>query len=40
MEVEGEGFWVASRRGLRHAMEDGYGVITHKIEGHSQMVIN
>uniref|UniRef100_A0A0E0ME75 protein-serine/threonine phosphatase n=1 Tax=Oryza punctata TaxID=4537 RepID=A0A0E0ME75_ORYPU len=37
MEVEGEGFWVASRRGLRHAMEDGYGVITHKIEGHSQM---
>uniref|UniRef100_A0A0E0BH70 protein-serine/threonine phosphatase n=1 Tax=Oryza glumipatula TaxID=40148 RepID=A0A0E0BH70_9ORYZ len=37
MEVEGDGFWVASRRGLRHAMEDGYGVITHKIEGHSQM---
>uniref|UniRef100_A0A0E0F436 protein-serine/threonine phosphatase n=1 Tax=Oryza meridionalis TaxID=40149 RepID=A0A0E0F436_9ORYZ len=37
MDVEGEGFWVASRRGLRHAMEDGYGVITQRIEGHSQM---
>ncbi|KAF0895215.1 hypothetical protein E2562_008555 [Oryza meyeriana var. granulata] len=36
-EVEGEGFWVASRRGVRHAMEDGYGVITHKIAGHSQL---
>ncbi|KAL6641743.1 hypothetical protein ACP70R_019924 [Stipagrostis hirtigluma subsp. patula] len=28
VEVEGEGFCLASRRGLRHAMEDGYGVIT------------
>uniref|UniRef100_J3N743 protein-serine/threonine phosphatase n=1 Tax=Oryza brachyantha TaxID=4533 RepID=J3N743_ORYBR len=35
--VEGEGFWLASRRGARHAMEDGYGVITHKIAGDSQL---
>lgn len=38
-EVKGEGFCLASRRGVRHAMEDGYGVITrHKIEGGSQLV--
>ncbi|XP_052137680.1 probable protein phosphatase 2C 77 [Oryza glaberrima] len=37
-EVKGEGFCLASRRGARHAMEDGYGVITHhKIEGNSQL---
>uniref|UniRef100_A0A0E0DG94 protein-serine/threonine phosphatase n=1 Tax=Oryza meridionalis TaxID=40149 RepID=A0A0E0DG94_9ORYZ len=37
-EVKGEGFCLASRRGVRHAMEDGYGVITHhKIEGGSQL---
>ncbi|KAL5204629.1 hypothetical protein ABZP36_009500 [Zizania latifolia] len=36
VEVEGDGFWVASRRGARHAMEDGYGVITdHRIAGHN-----
>nr|CAB3491313.1 unnamed protein product [Digitaria exilis] len=28
VEVEGEGFWVASRAGPRHAMEDAYSVIT------------
>ncbi|KAF8658052.1 hypothetical protein HU200_059516 [Digitaria exilis] len=27
VEVQGEGFCLASRRGVRHAMEDGYGVI-------------
>uniref|UniRef100_A0A8I7B6V9 protein-serine/threonine phosphatase n=2 Tax=Hordeum vulgare subsp. vulgare TaxID=112509 RepID=A0A8I7B6V9_HORVV len=30
VEVEGQGFSLASRRGARHAMEDAYGVITHK----------
>uniref|UniRef100_A0A0D9XXQ3 protein-serine/threonine phosphatase n=1 Tax=Leersia perrieri TaxID=77586 RepID=A0A0D9XXQ3_9ORYZ len=36
--VEGEGFWMASRRGVRHAMEDGFGVIAqHKVEGGSRM---
>ncbi|XP_062202639.1 probable protein phosphatase 2C 77 [Phragmites australis] len=28
VEVQGEGFCLASRRGVRHAMEDGYEVIT------------
>lgn len=28
VEVQGEGFSLASRRGVRHAMEDGYGVTT------------
>ncbi|GJM87761.1 hypothetical protein PR202_ga03751 [Eleusine coracana subsp. coracana] len=28
VEVQGEGFCLASRRGVRHAIEDGYGVIT------------
>ncbi|KAL5206459.1 hypothetical protein ABZP36_034668 [Zizania latifolia] len=38
LEVKGEGFCMASRRGVRHAMEDGYGVITnHKIGGGSQL---
>ncbi|RLN28456.1 putative protein phosphatase 2C 77 [Panicum miliaceum] len=38
LEVQGEGFCLASRRGVRHAMEDGYGVITdHAIEGGSQL---
>lgn len=27
LEVQGEGFCLASRRGVRHAMEDGYGVV-------------
>ncbi|TVU00996.1 hypothetical protein EJB05_53555, partial [Eragrostis curvula] len=27
VEVRGEGFCLASRRGVRHAMEDGYGVV-------------
>ncbi|OEL20013.1 putative protein phosphatase 2C 77 [Dichanthelium oligosanthes] len=38
LEAQGEGFCLASRRGVRHAMEDGYGVITdHNIEGGSQL---
>lgn len=38
VEVQGEGFCLASRRGVRHAMEDGYGVITdHSIGGGSQL---
>ncbi|KAJ1265178.1 hypothetical protein BS78_08G059600 [Paspalum vaginatum] len=38
LEVQGEGFCLASRRGVRHAMEDGYGVITdHTIGGGSKM---
>ncbi|KAG8089410.1 hypothetical protein GUJ93_ZPchr0011g27892 [Zizania palustris] len=39
VEIEGDGFWISTRRGTRHAtMEDGYGVITeHKIDGHSQL---
>ncbi|PWZ37682.1 putative protein phosphatase 2C 74 [Zea mays] len=28
VEVEGEGFWLASRAGPRHAMEDAYAVVT------------
>lgn len=39
LEVQGEGFCLASRRGVRHAMEDGYGVITdHTTQGTSQLV--
>ncbi|CAN6380977.1 unnamed protein product [Urochloa humidicola] len=37
VEVEGEGFWVASRAGPRHAMEDAYSVITGKNCGDSQL---
>ncbi|XP_062182966.1 probable protein phosphatase 2C 74 [Phragmites australis] len=37
MEVEGEGFWLASRAGPRHAMEDGYAVITDQNGGDSQL---
>ncbi|CAL4988842.1 unnamed protein product [Urochloa decumbens] len=37
VEVEGEGFWVASRAGPRHAMEDAYSVITGKNGGDSQL---
>lgn len=43
VEVQGEGFCLASRRGVRHAMEDGYGVITGAdggIAGGSQLVIH
>jgi len=38
VEVEGDGFWVASRAGPRHAMEDAYSVVTHKNGGDSQLV--
>jgi len=39
LEVQGEGFCLASRRGVRHAMEDGYGVIAdHVTQGGSQLV--
>ena len=38
VEVEGEGFWLASRRGARHAMEDAYGVIAQKLGADSQLV--
>ncbi|XP_048573265.1 probable protein phosphatase 2C 74 [Triticum urartu] len=37
VEVEGEGFWLASRRGARHAMEDAYGVIAQKLGADSQL---
>ncbi|KAL6868129.1 hypothetical protein ACP4OV_014974 [Aristida adscensionis] len=37
VDVEGEGFWVASRAGPRHAMEDAHAVITDKNGGHSQL---
>ncbi|CAL4994319.1 unnamed protein product [Urochloa decumbens] len=37
VEVEGEGFWVASKAGPRHAMEDAYSVITGKNCGDSQL---
>jgi len=37
LEVQGEGFCLASRRGVRHAMEDGYGV-DHTVQGGSQLV--
>ncbi|KAL6660781.1 hypothetical protein ACP70R_001816 [Stipagrostis hirtigluma subsp. patula] len=37
VDVEGEGFWLASRAGPRHAMEDAYAVITDKNGGDSQL---
>ncbi|OEL17350.1 putative protein phosphatase 2C 74 [Dichanthelium oligosanthes] len=37
VEVEGEGFWLASRAGPRHAMEDAYSVITSENGGDSEM---
>ncbi|KAK3118603.1 hypothetical protein QOZ80_9BG0702210 [Eleusine coracana subsp. coracana] len=37
VEVEGEGFCLASKAGPRHAMEDGYAVITHKNGGASEL---
>lgn len=37
VQAQGEGFCVASRRGVRHAMEDAYGVITDEIAGDSQL---
>jgi protein phosphatase 1L len=37
VEVEGEGFCLASKAGPRHAMEDGYAVITDK-NGDSELV--
>lgn len=36
-EVEGNEYWLASRKGTRHAMEDGYGVMT-SINGDSKQV--
>ena len=39
VEVEGEGFWLASRAGPRHAMEDAYAVLTDKNHADSQLVI-
>ncbi|CAO2141294.1 unnamed protein product [Urochloa humidicola] len=35
--VEGDGFWVASRAGPRHAMEDAYSVINGKNGGDSHL---
>jgi protein phosphatase 1L len=43
VEVQGQGFCLATRRGVRHAMEDGYAVITavdDHIAGGSRMVRN
>ncbi|KAM0909579.1 hypothetical protein ACQ4PT_014743 [Festuca glaucescens] len=37
VEVEGEGFCLASRRGARHANEDAYCAITHKVRADSQL---
>lgn len=39
VEVEGEGFCLASKAGPRHAMEDGYAVITDKNGGDDELVI-
>jgi len=39
VEVEGDGFWLASRAGPRHAMEDAYAVVTDKNDADSQLVI-
>lgn len=39
VEVEGEGFRLASRAGPRHAMEDAYAVLTDKNHADSQLVI-
>ncbi|KAK3120130.1 hypothetical protein QOZ80_9AG0682160 [Eleusine coracana subsp. coracana] len=36
VEVEGDGFCLASKAGPRHAMEDGYAVITDKYGGSEQ----
>jgi protein phosphatase 1L len=38
VEVEGERFCLASRRGARHAMEDAYCAITHNVGAESQLV--
>ena len=38
VEAQGEGFCVASRRGVRHAMEDAYGAITDEIAEDSRLV--
>ncbi|XP_066337763.1 probable protein phosphatase 2C 74 [Miscanthus floridulus] len=37
VEVEGDGFWLASRAGPRHAMEDAYAVVTDKNDADSQL---
>lgn len=37
MEVDGNGYWLASRRGTRHRMEDGYMVITNIHENSKQV---
>ncbi|KAK1646358.1 hypothetical protein QYE76_064163 [Lolium multiflorum] len=37
VEVEGEGFCLSSRRGARHANEDAYCAITHKVRADSQL---
>ena len=39
VEVEGDGFWLASRAGPKHAMEDAYAVVTDKNDADSQLVI-
>lgn len=39
VEVVGDGFWLASRAGPRHAMEDAYAVVTDKHDGTSDLVI-
>lgn len=39
IEVEGTGYCLASRRGTRHMMEDGYGVMTN-IHGDSKQVFH
>jgi protein phosphatase 1L len=39
VEVEGDGFWLASRAGPRHAMEDAYAVVTDNNDADSQLVI-
>ncbi|XP_020694345.1 probable protein phosphatase 2C 74 isoform X1 [Dendrobium catenatum] len=38
MEVEGNGYWLVSRRGTRHRMEDGYVAITNIHEDSKQAV--
>lgn len=37
VEEQGDGFCVASRRGVRHAMEDAYGAVADEIRGESRM---
>jgi protein phosphatase 1L len=39
VQVEGDGFWVASRAGPRHAMEDAYSVITGKNGGADSQLV-